>query len=75
MLSSLIRSFYNYHYFSFYRMKEMEPMKTRDMTKDYFITNDINEPGYKTHPLHSYGPHFIITKTTTGDVAEIETVL
>lgn len=50
-------------------------MQTRDMTKNYIISNEFSEPGYKTHPLHSYGPHFIKTSTLGGDVAEIETVL
>ncbi|KFM80285.1 Glutamate [NMDA] receptor subunit epsilon-1, partial [Stegodyphus mimosarum] len=50
-------------------------LETRDMTRNYITTNEISEPGYKTHPLHSYGPHFIKTSTTATDVAEIETVL
>ncbi|XP_054718557.1 glutamate receptor ionotropic, NMDA 2B-like [Uloborus diversus] len=52
-----------------------EPLQTRDLTKNYIISNETGPPGYKTHPLHSYGPHFIKTTTTKGDVAEIETVL
>nr|XP_042903924.1 glutamate receptor ionotropic, NMDA 2B-like [Parasteatoda tepidariorum] len=50
------------------------PLKTRDMTRNMIICNE-SQPGYKTHPLHSYGPHFIKTSTTPAHVAEIETVL
>ncbi|XP_055944926.1 glutamate receptor ionotropic, NMDA 2B-like [Argiope bruennichi] len=55
-------------------LKSTEPLKTRDMTHNMVITNE-SEPGYKTNPLHSYGPHFIKTSTTPSQVAEIETVL
>ncbi|GIY36512.1 glutamate receptor ionotropic, NMDA 2B [Caerostris darwini] len=54
--------------------KSTEPLKTRDMTRNMVISNE-DKPGYKSNPLHSYGPHFIKTSTTLSQVAEIETVL
>lgn len=58
----------------FDRSDQIEPLKTRDMTKNTVTTNEIG-PGYMCNPLHSYGPHFIMTSTTSSHVAEIETVL
>ncbi|KAG8193265.1 hypothetical protein JTE90_027009 [Oedothorax gibbosus] len=52
----------------------IEPLKTRDMTKPTVTTNEI-QPGYMCNPLHSYGPHFIMTSTTAAHVTDIETVL
>ncbi|GIY69318.1 glutamate receptor ionotropic, NMDA 2B [Caerostris extrusa] len=54
--------------------RAQEPLKTRDMTRNTVISNE-DKPGYKSNPLHSYGPHFIKTSTTLSQVAEIETVL
>ncbi|XP_055944904.1 glutamate receptor ionotropic, NMDA 2B-like isoform X2 [Argiope bruennichi] len=54
--------------------------KPRDLTQNLIVSNEPRisnfslPPGYRTHPLHPYGPHYV-KNFNNMEIAEIETVL